>query len=104
MMHFQIKPTIKNWLPFLLLLLTSTGCNSSYRVSPAWSPDGKQIAFIKLVGSSSKNSIDVLNTQTLQKTQLTTNLSLEGGEELVWSPDAKKIAVAISQIGAKRRL
>ena len=65
--------------------------NNTVIACPAWSPDGKKIAFtIKPIslGYESLGDIYVINADGSNLTRLTK----DGGEEPCWSPDGKKIA------------
>jgi hypothetical protein len=58
--------------------------------SPAWSPDGKKIAFAALYKNGTHPDIYVMNADGSGQTRLT-NSSIGAGSP-AWSPDGKKIA------------
>ncbi len=66
--------------------------------SPAWSPDGSQIAFVSKRGTGDLDRHDNTDVFVIdakvgaQPRQLTTSLASEGGRRLAWSPDGKQIA------------
>ena len=71
----------ENQEPLIVLLATGGG-------SPAWSPDGKKIAFIST--RSGAGDIYIMNADGSNLQQLTRDLSGEVGP--VWSPDGTRIA------------
>jgi TolB protein len=72
-------------------LTSSTDRNHAYSGSPAWSPDGKQIAFaIRFAGSDTRSDIYVLAADGSGQRRLTT--TPEGNYDPAWSPDGKRIA------------
>jgi TolB protein len=71
--------------------LTKTGLDD---VSPAWSPDGKQIAWTH--GPSGARSIDVMDADGSHVRRLT---SSGNAEDPAWSPDGTKIAFTFARPG-----
>lgn len=71
----------------------TTGNNP--HLSPAWSPDGRYIAYTSLESSSTQ--IFVYDTITKSKRQLTRRVGLNSGAN--WSPDGKYIAYTSGQGG-----
>ena len=61
---------------------------------PAWSPDGRQIAFTRLTGPSGEVTIVVMNADGSAKRAVTPPLAHPGdrGPTAVWSPDGRSIA------------
>jgi Tol biopolymer transport system component len=60
---------------------------------PVWSPDGRQIAFERVVGgvgTSQNIEIHVMNADGSDQRQLTSNPTFDGSP--VWSPDGQRIA------------
>lgn len=71
--------------------------------SPAWSPDGKEIAFAAQIGTREEDQrlteIYVMDADGTNKRRLTTNDDLDGSPS--WSPDGKRIAFArVAEPGA----
>ncbi len=65
-------------------------------ISPAWSPDGQQLAYVSF--ESQKAVIWVQNLQTGQRRQLA---NFRGSNSApTWSPDGQRLAVALSRGGA----
>ncbi|MEX2661799.1 MAG: S9 family peptidase [Vicinamibacterales bacterium] len=68
--------------------------------SPAWSPDGRQIAFVRLHGEADvdkmpNSDIFVVEARAgAQPRRLTTSTADEGGR-LAWSPDGRQIAYVL---------
>ena len=63
--------------------------------NPVWSPDGRKIAFERVVGGVGRNrniEIYVMNADGSGQRRLTSNPAFDG--EPVWSPDGKSIAFA----------
>lgn len=71
--------------------LTHSGLDD---VSPAWSPDGKQIAWSH--GASGARSIDVMHADGSHVRRLTSSGS---AEDPAWSPDGKKLAFTFARPG-----
>jgi len=73
-------------------------------ISPAWSPDGKQIAFHRL--SKADNGLYVVSAEGgAERKLLTTHVTLPGSSRISWSPDGKSIAFDDSPPeGGHRRL
>ena len=69
-----------------LLKLTTEGSNSS----PAWSPDGKRIAFIRQTPGAGNSDVYLMNADGTNVVRRTT-----GGQfyRLAWSPDGQRLAV-----------
>jgi len=62
---------------------------------PVWSPDGRQIAFERVVGGVGNNEnteIYVMNADGSDQRRLTSNPTFDGSP--VWSPDGQRIAFA----------
>lgn len=66
-----------------------TQSSGAFDQSPAWSPDGKQIAFWS--DDSGEYNIHIRDTQTLQTKKLT-DFNSGFGYSLHWSPNNKKLA------------
>ena len=86
-------------LTLLLALAAILGCstapeataitnNSDDDSAPAWSPDGRQIAFLS--GFAGEREIYVMNADGSDVTLLTDNFSY--ASDLAWSPDGRQIA------------
>ena len=56
-------------------------------IYPAWSPDGKKIAFVPLENSPNRSNIIVVNTETKQEELLKTNAAKI--QQIAWLPDGK---------------
>lgn len=65
-------------------------------MSPAWSPDGKQIAYVSFEGGSS--AIFVQNLATGGRTRVTDAPGINGAP--AWSPDGYELAVTLSKDGS----
>lgn len=65
-------------------------------MSPAWSPDGKQIAYVSFEGGSS--SIFVQNLASGGRTKVTDAPGINGAPS--WSPDGFELAVTLSKDGS----
>ena len=63
-----------------------TGINEDWEFDPSWSPDGSQIAFVRLGG------IFVMNADISGLRQLTNTLNDDRDSNPVWSPDGRRIA------------
>jgi TolB protein len=74
------------------VLLTS----SQPIMSPAWSPDGKEIAYVSF--ENKKSEIYAINVQTGQRERLTSFPGINGAP--AWSPDGKRIALVLSKDGS----
>jgi TolB protein len=64
-------------------------------LSPAWSPDGKYIAYVSF--ETSRPAIFMQEIATGKRTQLTNFQGLNGAP--AWSPDGKKLALVLSKDG-----
>jgi TolB protein len=71
-----------------------TGVDLAYDGSPAWSPDGKRIAFTHSTGD--RSVIDVVDADGDNRETLTTDPAPRRGSDFgpTWSPDGKQIAFA----------
>lgn len=65
-------------------------------LAPAWSPDGKEIAYVSF--ESSRPAIYRQNLQSGAREQLTNFRGLNGAP--AWSPDGKKMAMVLSKDGS----
>jgi TolB protein len=91
--------------------LTETGAESSYArptddgsFEPAWSPDGKKIAFCRRSRGSAERLLYVMHADGKNVMQLTRSNpggfpTLAFDDKPVWSPDGKKIAFASQREG-----
>ena len=64
-------------------------------MSPAWSPDGKRIAYVSF--ESNKSEIYIVNVATGRRELITSYEGINGAPS--WSPDGKKLAVVLSKSG-----
>ncbi len=71
-----------------LKLLTNQSNSSEYNISPAWSPDGKKIAFVS--ERDGGREIYVMNSDGSAQTRLT--MGLMENNNPAWNPDGTKIA------------
>jgi TolB protein len=69
--------------------------NAVFDGSPAWSPDGRKIAFVRDRDRQTVN-IYVMNADGSGQRRLTPNLRRRPWVELAWSPDWKRIAFVAS--------
>ena len=69
--------------------------NSANDLSPAWSPDGKQIAFT--YDRDNNREIYLMDANGSNRTRLTNNSA--GEEDPVWSPNGRQIAFASNRDG-----
>ena len=72
--------------------LTHNGRNNYL---PAWSPDGRTLAYLS--GSGDATEIYAIDLESGQETRLTNNSALEYG--IAWSPDGKQIAFGTRRDG-----
>jgi Tol biopolymer transport system component len=61
-----------------------------YDFAPAWSPDGRHVAFVSLHNPDRKGTLVLVQPDGRNPTQITTGLSLFS--RLAWSPDGMQIA------------
>jgi TolB protein len=70
-------------------------------LSPAWSPDGRKVAFAQEVEAEEKTEINVLDVATGRVRRVTHTPSHAGAMlsaiEPSWSPDGRKLAFAVLQ-------
>ena len=64
-------------------------------MSPTWSPDGRQLAYVSF--EKRKSEIYVQDLYTQQRRKLTSFKGINGAP--VWSPDGKKLALTLSKGG-----
>lgn len=64
-------------------------------LSPAWSPDGKQLAYVSFEGN--KPSIYVQDVTSGKRTKVTSFPGINGAP--AWSPDGSRLAVSLSKDG-----
>ena len=64
-------------------------------LSPAWSPDGKEVAYVSF--QDGRSGIYIQNRQTGRQTQLTRFKGINGAPD--WSPDGKFMAMTLSKDG-----
>lgn len=64
-------------------------------MSPAWSPDGNEIAYVSFAGG--RPAIYIQNRFTGQRTQLTNFRGINGAPD--WSPDGQNMAMVLSKDG-----
>ena len=70
----------------------------AYRDDPAWSPDGKKIAYIQLDREAKQTIVYTAKTDGTSVTRVV-EMEKADGEEPVWSPDGMEIAfVAVDEI------
>jgi Tol biopolymer transport system component len=71
------------------LTFDSGGGNRVYNVEPAWSPDGRLIAWLKQTGPSSARDVWVMNSDGTAQRRFTN----DGGSKstLKWSPDSSRL-------------
>jgi TolB protein len=64
-------------------------------LSPAWSPDGRQLAYVSF--ESRNSSVYVQDIQTGQRIQIAANPGINSAP--AWSPDGSRLAVTLSKDG-----
>ena len=64
-------------------------------MSPAWSPDGRKIAYVSFEGGQS--AIYIQEVYTGQRTKVTSFKGINGAP--AWSPDGRKLAMTLSKDG-----
>jgi TolB protein len=72
--------------------LTNLTPDLPYAVQPAWSPDGKKIAFAGVRDDTGRAFIFVMNADGSNIQDITADYPDLEGQYPVWSPDGKKIA------------
>jgi Tol biopolymer transport system component len=84
------------------LTFDSGGGNRVYNVAPAWSPDGKLIAWLKQTGPSSARDVWVMNSDGTGQRRLTN----DGGSKstLKWSPDSSRLGYSQSTSSSEVRV
>ena len=70
---------------------------SEWATQPAWSPDGKRIAFVRPSGASDNDDIFVMNSDGTKITRLTDHAATDA--QPTWSPDGTRIAFASERDG-----
>ena len=65
--------------------------------SPAWSPDGQRIAFVRISGDDGYDAIGVMNVDGTGTSILT---PAQGGRDgLAWSPDGQRLSASVCEAG-----
>ena len=64
-------------------------------MSPAWSPDGRKLAYVSFEGGQS--AIYIQEVYTGQRQKVTNFKGINGAP--AWSPDGRKLAMALSKDG-----
>ncbi len=83
-----------------------TNESASWAGQPAWSPDGKQVAFAWYIGTGAESAVE-LRVVGLGGGKPRVLSHYEGGEELGsidWSPDAKQILAILSRKNGPRQM
>lgn len=70
--------------------------NSEPIMSPAWSPDGRQIAYVSF--ATGRSNIIVQDLYTGQNRVVSSSRGINGAP--AWSPDGQKLAVSLSRTGS----
>jgi TolB protein len=65
--------------------------------SPAWSPDGQRIAFVRVSGDDGYDAIGVMNVDGTGESILTP--AWGGRYGVAWSPDGKSLAASVCVLG-----
>jgi dipeptidyl aminopeptidase/acylaminoacyl peptidase len=96
--HVKVTPKHDNYENFLWMIPTAGGSarqltSSPFDADPHWSPDGKQIAFVRTVAPA-RQQIYLLSMDGGEARQLTD--MPRGAYAPVWSPDGKSIAFTSS--------
>jgi Tol biopolymer transport system component len=72
--------------------------NGRFNFLPAWSPDGKTIAFISQLGATDTAEVYAINADGSNERELTTNDAWEYG--MSWSPDSTQIVFGTDREGS----
>src|SRR5262249_31158000 len=81
-------------------LAVSSGLRSSYNYSPAWSPDGRTIAFLRRTPDSETWLVLIDagggSERTLLRTSVASTLFFGNHQHVSWSPDSKSLFVPMA--------